>query len=68
MFSRKKSKEAFVSDGGVTKTLLHELYGLDYSRARSEGVSGERAMSETRAAFDFSKRGYREIEGRLSRP
>lgn len=61
-------KEAFVSDAELTKTLLHEIYRLDHSQARTHGVSGEQATSETQAAFGFSQRAYPEIDQPRSNP
>lgn len=53
-------REAFVSDAELTKTLLHETYRLEFSRAAA-GVSGELAAAETNAAFTFADRAFEAV-------
>lgn len=54
--------EAFASEAELTKTLLHEIYRLEHSLAKAQGVSGERAAFETRSAFEFSEKAYKDME------
>jgi hypothetical protein len=55
-------REAFSSEAEFTKTLLHELFRLAHSdTARSGAVHGAQATAETKTAFEFAERAYREI-------
>lgn len=53
-------REAFTSSGELLKTVLHELYRLNTS-ASSAGVSAQLSVQETKAAFEFAERAFKEL-------
>ncbi|HET9406741.1 MAG TPA: LysM peptidoglycan-binding domain-containing protein [Candidatus Sulfotelmatobacter sp.] len=53
-------REAFTSEGELTKTVLHELYRLTTSTARGIGGGGLN-NAETQAAFEFAERAFNAI-------
>jgi len=51
-------KEAFKSQAELNKTLLHELYRLNTSGAKSARVSRASAAAETKSAATFAEETY----------
>jgi len=58
-------REAFASEAELSKTVLHELYRLTTSVAKTAGVTAESAAAETKAAADFAEKGYAALKGAL---
>lgn len=52
-------REAVISGGELTRTVLHELYRLNFGLAGRSGVSGSLASYETQAAFNFAQQAAR---------
>ena len=58
-------REAFTSEAELSKTVLHELYRLTTSVAKTAGVTAESAAAETKAAADFAEKAYAALKGSL---